>query len=46
MPKAKPTTIYMDDEDRELAAKRKQEYGQRSFTGLVRLWLRIPPKKR
>lgn len=43
MPQSKPTTIYMDDEDRKLAAKRKKEYGIKSFTGLIKHWLRIPP---
>jgi len=42
---SKPTTIYLDDEDRELAAKRKKEEGIKSLTGLVRHWLRVSPKK-
>lgn len=46
MTTSKPTTVYLDEEDRELAALRKKEYGQKSFTALVRLWLRMPPKKR
>lgn len=45
MPKAKPTTIYMDAEDRRLAAARKEEFGMKSFTALVRHWLRMPPKE-
>jgi hypothetical protein len=39
----KPTTIYMDDEDRALAAKRRKENGIKTNTGLWRHWLRCPP---
>lgn len=46
MPNAKPTTLWLDDEDRELAEQRKRENGIRSTSALFRFWLRYPPKKR
>ena len=42
---SKPTTIWLDDEDKELVAKRKEQYGLKSFSAIVRMWLRFPPKK-
>lgn len=46
MPKGKPTTIWLSEEDHQLAAERKEEYGIPSLSALVRMWLRYPPKKR
>jgi len=42
---SKPTTIWLDESDKELVEKRKKENGMKSFSALVRLWLRFPPKK-
>jgi hypothetical protein len=43
---SKPTTVWLDDDDRKLVERRKRENGKLSFSALVRMWLRVPPRKR